>query len=280
VNTQILALESGDVDVLMSTPIENLQFLNNPNVAWDAVGSNATHFLAFFNNDRSKLGLNENFRKAVQYAIDKDAINTAVFGGKAEIIDIYGSHAFSTRPTAGTYSTYTRDVAKAKDYLSNSGYKGEEFRVVCISGTPSEKSAQVIQGSLRDAGINMRIVATDASTFNDTTGKTGDFDAQLVIHNSSVMDEDSLYLYFAKVKYDFPDSHFARGDEMDKLVVEARQDPDNTRRLANYTQVSTIINEDAYTIYILMDVITIAYSKNIENIRPDMAKYYRVFEWR
>jgi peptide/nickel transport system substrate-binding protein len=279
INTQILALESGDIQVLLGAPIENLQLLKNQNVAWDAVGSNATHMLQFFNEPRSPLGLNQNFRKAVQYAIDKNAINTAVFGGKADIIDMYGSPAFSTRPKAGTYSTYTRDLTKAREYLAASGYKGEDFRIICQSGTINQKSAEVIQGSLAAIGINAKIIATDNATFQDIAEKTGEYDAQLVAHNSSVMDEDGLYLYFSKIRYSPVTIRYTRGDELDALVVEARQSPDNTKRLANYTRAATIINEDAYTVYIAMDVISLAYRTGLKNVRPDMAKYYRVFEW-
>jgi ABC-type transport system substrate-binding protein len=125
----------------------------------------------------------------------------------------------------------------------------------------------------------MQVVATDSATFMNTTQGTGDFDAQLVIHNSSVMDTDSMFLYYAKVRYDFKDSHFTRGDEMDRLVTEARQSPDDTLRVADYARVSSIINEDAYAVYILMDINTIAYKKDIKGVKADMAKYYRVSEW-
>jgi peptide/nickel transport system substrate-binding protein len=279
VNTQILALETGDVDIVLNAPIENLQYLNNPNLAWDAVGSNASHFLAFFMHEKSWVSKDLNFRKAVQTAIDKDAINTAVFGGKAEIIDIYGSRNFTTRPLPGTYSAYTRDMAKAREYLAKSNYNGQELNIACIAGTANQKSAEIIQGTLAELGINVKITATDSATFFNTTQKTGDYDAMLVIHNSSVMDEDSLYLYFAKVRYEIPGITYLHGDEMNDLVVQARQSPDNELRRANYAKVSSYVNDDAYTIYILMDVNTIAYRKDLKGVRPDMAKYYRAIEW-
>jgi len=279
VNTQILALETGDIDVILNAPIENLQYLNNPNLSWDAVGSNASHFLAFFMHEKSWVSQDPNFRKAVQAAIDKNSINTAVFGGKAEIIDIYGSKNFTTHPLPGSYSTYTRDMAKAREYLAKSNYKGQEFNIACIAGTANQKSAEIIQGTLSELGIKVKITATDSAAFFNTTQKTGDYDAMLVIHNSSVMDQDSMYLYFAKVRYEIPGITFPHGDEMNDLVVSARQNPNNEERRANYAKVSSYVNDDAYTIYILMDVNTIAFRKDLKGVRPNMAKYYRISEW-
>jgi peptide/nickel transport system substrate-binding protein len=248
-------------------------------LSWDAVGSNASHFLAFFMHENSWVSKDLNFRKAVQAAINKDAINTAVFGGKAEIIDIYGSKNFTARPLPGSYSTYTNNMDVARDYLAKSNYNGQELNIACIAGTANQKSAEIIQGTLAELGIKVKITATDSATFFNTTQKTGDYDAMLVIHNSSVLDTDSLFLYFAKVRYEIPSISFPRGDEMNNLVVAARESPNDEMRRANYTKISSIVNEDAYTIYILMDVNTIAFRNTLKGVRPDMAKFYRISEW-
>jgi peptide/nickel transport system substrate-binding protein len=279
INTQVLALESGDVDVILGAPIENLTYLTSEDVAWDAKGSNASEFLSFNMQDTCWVNQDLNFRKAVQAAIDKDAVNAAVFGGEATIIDIYGSPAFTTRPAAGGYVTYEHSLDKAKEYLAASNYDGREFNVVTQAGTAMEKTAEVIQGTLYEIGINMKITAVDSATFFDTVSVTGDFDAQLVINTSSVLDMDSLYMYFAKERYQFENMAYTRGDEMDNLLEEQREDPDEAKRLANITQVVNIVNEDAYTVYILVDVNTIAFRNDLKGVTANMAKYYRFAEW-
>lgn len=279
INTQVLALESGDVDVIIGTPIENLKYINNPDIVVDTVGSNASHFLTFNLQATSWVGKDLNFRKAIQYAIDKNAINEAVFGGEATIIDIYGSPVFTTRPGAGAYSTYEQDMEKAKEFLAASDYDGRDFKVVCVAGSANEKTAEVLQGTLQELGVKMKITAVDAPTFFDTVRSTGDFDAQIVINTSSVLDMDSLYLYFSKIKYDFDNMNYLRGDEMDELLMSARTYADNNKRLENITQTVSIINEDAYAIYMLVDVNTIAFNAELKGINANMAKYYRFSEW-
>lgn len=279
VNTEILALESGDIDVVLNAPIENLQHLSNPDVAWDSTGSNATQWLGFNMIETNWVSKDLNFRKAVQYAIDKDAINNSVYGGKATIVDIYGAPSFTTRPAESSYSTYAYNMEKAKEYLKASNYDGREFNVVVKGGTADAKAAEVIQGSLYQIGVNMKVTAVDSATFYDTTRTSGDYDAQLTTTTSSVLDLDSLCLYFLKAKYYFKNQNYPHADEMDQLLQDQRQNPDQNKRLEDITQVVNYVNDDAVTIYNLVDVNTIAYKNDLKGVTPNMAKYYRIIEW-
>jgi peptide/nickel transport system substrate-binding protein len=279
INTQILALESGDVDVIVNAPIENMQYLNNPNVEWDSCPSNATEFLIFNMQDTAWVSKDINFRKAVQHAIDKEAINNAVFAGKGIIVDIMGVPGFTARPTPGTYSTYERSMEKAREYLKASNYDGRVFNIVCTAGSAIQKSAEVIQGTLYELGINAKVTATDSATFFDTTRNTGDFDAQLVINTASVLDEDTLFLRWTIERFDFKNISMPRGQEINDLLVAARREANDNKRLEMYARASSIINEDAYAVFILGDVNTMAYRKGLKGISSNLAKYYRFSEW-
>ncbi|MDR1971968.1 MAG: ABC transporter substrate-binding protein [Treponema sp.] len=280
VNTQQIALESGDVDVVLAIPIENLERTNDRNISWDYVESNAMNFLQF-NMSLSNWATNDlNFRKAVQYGIDKNAINQAVFSGKATLIDMYGSPMFTGKPRAGTYDTYSFNVARAKEYLAQSKYDGREFNVVCQAGTPNQKIAEVIQGSLHNVGINMRVTAVDAATFFDTVRNTGDFDAEVVINTSSIMDMDTLSNYFFISRYDFKDMGHPHGPRMDELIKLGRQQPDDAQRIEYYREFSNLLNGDVNHVYILMDINTIAYRNDrVKGVKANAFKYYRFSEW-
>ena len=279
INTQILALESGNVDVVVNAPVEDMLRLNNPKVAWASVSSNATEYLQFNMQESRWVSKDLNFRKAVQYAIDKDAINKAVFGGKANIVDVFGSPGFTAVPAPGTYSTYQRSMEKAKEYLKASKYDGRPFNIVCTAGSAIQKSAEVIQGTLYALGINAKVTATDSATFFDTVRNTGDFDIQLLINTSSVLDMDFLHLRFTIERYDFKNISMPRGKELNDLLVAGRQEPDNKKRLEYYAKACSIINDDVYAIFILDDINTIGYRKGLKGITANMAKYYRFSEW-
>ena len=278
-NSQILALESGDIDVLLNAPVESLSRITADNVAWDGVGSNATMYLLFNMTSSSWITDDLNFRKAVQYAIDKDAINTVVFSDKATVVDTYGAPIFTGRPAAGTYSTYSYDIEQAKAYLEQSSYDGREFEIACVSGSTNETAAEIIQGLLINIGINAKVNAVDNATFYDIIRETGEFDAYVKTDVSSTLDMDALCNYFMYEKYYFEDTQYTHGAELDSLIRESRKEPDSEKRTAIFAEMCDIINQDAEMLYILVDVNTAAYNTSVEGVVPSMAKYYRYSEW-
>ncbi|GHV39407.1 glutathione ABC transporter substrate-binding protein [Spirochaetia bacterium] len=283
VNTQIMAIETGDADVAVGVPIDNLLSINNPDVVWDSTAANTTAMLWFNMMDDRPLIQDINFRKAVQYAINKDAINQGIYGGNATMIDIYGDIKFSGRPPAGTYSTYEYNQTKAKEYLAKSSYKpGQEFRVITWAGNVTEKIAQIIQGNLQEVGINMRLVATDTATFYDTLRNTGNWDAQYWTTGSSIMDMDSLGNSFLYSRYEpkFKDHiKYPQGERLDYLCRTGRVEPDPAKRIEIYREAVSIVNDEAYQIYTHVDVNTVLYRKGLKGIKADMVKFYRYQEW-
>lgn len=282
VNTMIMAVETGDVDVAVNVPIDNLLNMNNPDIVWDSTAANTTAMLWFNLMDNKPLMQDLNFRKAVQYAINKDAINQGIYGGKATMIDIYGDPKFSGRPPAGTYNTYSYDQARAKEYLARSSYNGQEFKVITWAGNVTEKICQIIQGNLQEVGINMRLVATDTATFYDTLRNTGDWDAQYWTTGSSIMDLDSLGNNFLFSRYEpkFRDHiKYPQGQRLNDLCVTGRIEPDPAKRVEIYREAVNIINDEAVQIYTHVDVNTVLYRKGLKGIKADMVKFYRYQEW-
>jgi peptide/nickel transport system substrate-binding protein len=279
VNSQVLAVQTGDVDVVIGPPIDSLVNINDPNVVWDGTPANTTAELWFNMLDSRWVSHDLNFRKAVQYAINKDDINDAIYNGQATIIDIYGAPGFTGRPEPGTYETYSYDPDRAREYLAQSDYDGQEFKVVTWAGNVTERICQIIQGNLQEVGINMRVVATDTATYYDTVRNTGDFDAQYWTTGSSITDMDSLGNSFLYENYQLAGISYPRGQELNDLCVAGRAETDNTRRQEIYAEAMTINNEEVYQIYTHMDINTILYRAGLQGITADMVKYYRYQEW-
>lgn len=283
VNTQIMAVEAGDVDVVIGIPNDTLDTISDPNVIWDATAANTTGLWHFNLQDNRWVTHDLNFRKAVQYGIDKEAINQAIYDGRATVIDIYGDPKYTGRPDPGTYKTFTYDPVKAKEYLAASNYKGQEFKVVTWAGNVTEKICQVIQGNLQDIGINMRLVATDTATYYDTVRNTGDFDVQYYTQGSAVTDLDSLANFFFISRYGFPNiMHGDKGEYnqiLNDLCVAGRKEADVEKRKDIYRQVSDINTDNVFQIYTHVDLNTIVYRKGLNGVKADMIKYYRFAEW-
>ncbi len=272
-NTAVLAVESGDADVALNLPLDALVNIKNDEVSWDSKLSFECGYLQYNFLESSWAGNDTNFRKAVQYGVDKDAINQAVFYGQTNTPDILGDETWTGRPAAGTYETYSYDLEKAKEYLAQSDYDGQEFRVVTWAGTNLEKAAQVMQASLHEVGINMKIVAVDRATFWDEVRNNTDWDACIHCLGASSLDMDAYNHFMISMypQYFNADQVLPNGQEMNDLVIAGRLEPDQDKRVEIYTQLVNLINEEAVSMPLYQEVNTALYRSDLKGVVADTA---------
>lgn len=108
-------------------------------------------------------------RQAINYAIDRAAINKAVFGGYGRPNDqvaLPGDDGYD--PSLG--SAYPYDPAKAKQLLTQAGYpNGFTMRILDVKALAFDTLAQAISGQLAQVGI--KVVPVDAANLGDYFGK-------------------------------------------------------------------------------------------------------------
>jgi peptide/nickel transport system substrate-binding protein len=138
--------------------------------------SGALEYLAM-NNKRPALA-NPAVRKAIQYAVDKQAVQVAEGGPE------YGGEIATTLITPGMdgYSKFdlypappAGDPEKAKSMLAAVGAKN--LNLVIAADAANTKPAEAIQQGLKRAGITVTIKPYDSDTLTEvTTGAKGDYD--------------------------------------------------------------------------------------------------------
>ncbi|MGE0877448.1 MAG: ABC transporter substrate-binding protein [Acidimicrobiia bacterium] len=101
---------------------------------------------------------NLQFRQAVAYAIDRDAINNAIYGGKGEpqyMMWPKDSRFF----TASLDNTYKRDLTKAKALLTQAGYpNGIDLDTITLES--NRRLSELLQAQLAEAGIRVKLQPT------------------------------------------------------------------------------------------------------------------------
>lgn len=267
-NTQMISLENGDIDVLINANVSALSKLTTDKVKWATQDASSIDNLKFNCNKGPAQDIN--FRKAVLYGINKEDVNIGVYEGKATVADIPIATGFSGRPDAGTYETIEYNPDTAKEYLAKSNYNGEEFKIVCVSGTKDESAAQIIQGQLIELGINCVVNAVDSASYFATVEQSGDFDANLRFAGVSVLDADGLFYQYnssillAKGKYDAG----IWNKDLDAKLQEARVEVDNDKRKALYAEVCNMILDNAYGTALYYDLNACAYNANLKGVVP------------
>lgn len=273
-NTMILGLQNGDYDVMGNPSIDMVnRFASDPNIKTDITPS--TGRITLYLNARNGITSNLNFRKAVQYAIDKEEVNIAVNNGQATTLDIDMCPMYTGRPTEGLH-IIEKDTEKAKEYLAAANYNNDEFGILVQAGTNYETAAKVIQAQLMAIGINCVVDAVDNTTLRERDN-VREFDGYLCDNLSSIPDADAIAGFFKPTRFPEEVSYPRAAEiyELSLLGCSAQGDA----RLPYYTEICNIITDEGYMVPLYNGIVTIAYNANLEGVGAHCLNYYLFRYW-
>lgn len=280
-STQIISLENGDIDAIRSPSISSCLNLNEKaGVTW-ASGDSAGRVTLHISSNKGQPGENTDFRKAVQYAVNKDEVIAGATEGYATRIDIDMCASYSGHPEG--YKTVNQDVDKAREYLAASGYNNEEFQIIVEAGSVSDTAAQIIQAQLLEIGINCTINAVDTPTFNDLW-YGGMYGGMIRNTSSSLIDADGFLNFFMSSEANYAQTlknQHARTKEIYDLGIEARKKQGDDRKEL-YGQMVDICTDEAYEVPLFTNPSTMAYRSDLKGIKiyPLGVMYFYDWSWQ
>ncbi|MEP6694446.1 MAG: ABC transporter substrate-binding protein [Chloroflexota bacterium] len=152
--------------------------------------------LLFLNTKRKPFD-NLKVRQAIAYAIDRKAIIDAVAFGEGEVTGpIAPALANYALPTS-QYPLYTRDVAKAKQLLTEANVGPVSFTILTATTEPAygKDEAQLVQAQLAEAGITVKIDPIELTQYVDRWLKA-DFDMATGLNGGGPDPDFYVYRYF------------------------------------------------------------------------------------
>jgi peptide/nickel transport system substrate-binding protein len=181
--------------------------------AQQIVSTKTANFEALWLNNQKAPFDNKVIRQAVGYAIDRDAIVKALFGG----IDVNSAINSLGPPILGQYfdlnafSGYKKDLKKVDDVMKGDGWaKGGDgiwakagqratFQINSTAGNKRrELTEQVLQQQLKDAGFEMTIQNTKSSELFGTIAPKGQFAMALYAQVNTDLDPSTCNLFCTK----------------------------------------------------------------------------------
>lgn len=165
-NSRLIELETGGVDIaLQLTPNdlkrveehENLQLLSSPTTVYvDLV----------FNTAKAPFD-NLKFRQALDYAIDEEGINAAIYRGAAQYTP--GPVTPNQKYFDDSEPNCRYDLEKAKALLAESGVDitGRKFVITINENQVRIDMAQIIQTQLKELGMEVELQVLENATFLD-----------------------------------------------------------------------------------------------------------------
>ena len=274
----LISFESGELDWYIA-PIANWDALAvNPKYKTELVPANHISFICI--NPLNKPLDDDNLRKAIAYAVDKEAMNMAVFNGLAVNADFLVGPVNTAAPTTGV--TYNYDVAKAKEFLAKSSLpNGGNVGVInCSAGGNYEKMAVVLQQNLADIGLNCTINRLASATGLEyarnqqfdiyTTGSEviSDFNYwRIYAHTNSV---GTFYIKYEGNKFDYK--------TMDRLWDEGIAVSDTAKRKEIYTRLNNMMMETATMLPVFYRPQACVWTVDL-NVPRNYHMFPQVYEW-
>lgn len=253
---RLLALEANELDLVMDVAFEDVPRLRrDPNLHLFATGPNNVQLVSFFWEDPLVGGVaNKTVRQALAYAIDEGSI-------LALYEDVGGEASKNILPpSTWAYNhnvpTYDFDPERALELFAQEGWTrdasgalrnaaGEQFALSLLT-TPDRigmlDAAQVIQQSLQDIGVAVRIDSFEFTTYFEDM-RSGNYQVRVARRND-INDPNLLRTYFHSSTIPAQNRGWYRNDRVDELLEAGLSEQDRDARERLYLEAQEIMADE------------------------------------
>lgn len=266
-NTRVLQLQSGQAEAAESIPYTQVANLSGqPNVSVQSAPI-VSYDAIWLNNSYPPLS-DPKVRQALNYALDKTAINKAVYVGKATVNN---STLAQTKYWSASVPAYSYDLAKAKQLMAASKYPhGFSMSLKIPAGDSVYNSVAVIAKSQwAPLGVNLSIQPQETTSLF-TAYSAGNYQAAIPqpATTSDVLVPDELALAWLVWTKGYQ-SYFTqyRNPTVEKMVLEANQSTSDSTRAALWPQIQQLSMTDAPWVPIVFPPSLTGLRSNVHNFQ-------------
>lgn len=271
------ALESGDVQIAFNLSINQVEELNGyDNIDVNVYNQNVTLPIWLTMKNNPSLA-DENVRKAIFLAIDKELLAQAAYGEYATVSK--SSVTGQASPYYYECEDYTQDVEAAKQLIEASGWSAEDltYTTYAVNGSNSAHY-EVLKAQLQEIGITLNIETVDLTVMLEHSwkgeialgfGENDSWDVSRMLEFADSRIETSWNAYVGEDEEELHgliDAAWAASDEDRYDAYAAVQD-----FLAEHyacTVVADVVIPDAWTSNLTGVVYDAHCWPNIYNVRP------------
>ena len=277
-SSRTIALEAGEIDFIVEVEAMDYDRLSaNDDVAIYEYSA-TEHNWMMLNNEKPGLD-NVNVRKAIDCAVDKEAIVTVALNGMGEAIY---SHAPNNLPGASEENVNSHDPEKAKEYMAASGVDpaSVQLAIICSNDT-KKRAAEVIQANLKETlGMDCTIESMDLATYLSTTAD-GNYTASIGNYTSSDMVSFLVGVYHSK-SIGASNKTRINDSEVDALIDQASATIDPAEREKVLQECVAKINAQTPQIPLYQPINFRAYNKDLQGVEvsPSGTLYFENVSWK
>jgi peptide/nickel transport system substrate-binding protein len=243
-NTRVLQLRGGQADIVEFPPFAVISSLQaTPGIKVNLFPSTWVSYIGM--NEKKPQFADVHVRRAISYAINRDAIIKSVLFGHAQPAASFFSPgwAFYNPKTPKLWF----DPATAKQELSKSKFpKGFSATYAVVAGdTINSAIAQIVQANLKAIGINLSIQSYDQSAFSALTSKA-QYDLAPNYYTLDIGDPDENTPWAIDSVYggSWSLDTWYNNPEVLNLTYQSERTIDPTKRAAIYAKIQEIVAMD------------------------------------
>ncbi len=206
---------------------------------------------------------NKALRQAVAWAIDRQAIQQTVYYNVGAVANSpFPASLWAHDPN---FVPYTRDVAKAKAAMAAGGQpNGFSFKLTMTNTPLNVLVGQVIQGQLKEVGIDMQLDLVDSSALSAAL-TSGKYQACRAGWSGRADPDGNVYTMFTtngSINY-----RKLSNKTLDDLLEKARAATTQAERKTLYQQAAQIIADESVLVFIHSDQFLHPMKKNVKGYK-------------
>ena len=251
-SVRLANLQAGSTDLVeYIVPTDTDTVKRNPKlklVTYDGLGyQGITYNIGNGPQSKTPLGQSALVRQAFDMSIDRDALMQVVYNG------MYPPAAQAVPPESPFFDAAVkpvpRDVDKAKALLKQAGVTLPVSINLIVPNNPDiRQMGEVIQSMAAEAGFDVKLTAMEFASSLDNA-QAGNFQAYMLAWSGRVDPDGNLYSFLHSNTGTQNYGKYS-SSEMDKLLDDARLEPDQAKRKALYGQIAVLGQKDLPISYI------------------------------
>ena len=215
---------------------------------------------------KNPLGKDPRVREAFELSLDRAGIVRVAMDGEA---DVGNQWVPSTNPFyAKNVPIPKRDIARAKTLLKEAGVPNPTFTLMTPTTSDAQRIAQVVQAMAKEAGFDIKILATEFATSLNLADK-GQFDAYVLAWSGRADPDGNLFNFYG-CKQPLNYSGECRPN-WDELLNRSRTTLDTAGRVKVFATLAAEVVKERPIVYLFHRHWLYAFNKKLTGLRavPD-----------
>lgn len=243
--SRVVELESGGVDVIGDVPVNDLKRFKESDGKFNVYAKPGMRIYPIIMNEKSELFADRTLRQAMRYATNVDDIISVVWEGDATHVDTVMPPSIAGYTENVTKYEYSQE--KAKELMAEAGYPdGFTCKLITSEASENVKLAEVLQAQWKEIGVTVEIEQMENAAWL-TRQNNLEFDLTVCPTNNSVGDADGNFTKMFLSANTGNAGNFAayNNPAADELILAARAEGDQEKRVGMYGELQQIIADDA-----------------------------------